>query len=192
MEKLPVIRQAIVVEGRDDQAALARAVDAYTIATHGFGIKQETLELIEKAYKNQGIIVFTDPDHAGQKIRERLAGLFPDAVHAFLTRGEAEKAGDIGIENASPESIRQALERALKKAPAEDPAAPAPEPITKQDLFDLGLSGLPDSMDRREQAGRLLGIGGGNTKSFLKKLNSFHITGKELQDACLAYKEPTK
>ncbi|MBQ3578811.1 MAG: hypothetical protein II974_09150, partial [Firmicutes bacterium] len=58
-EERPVIRQAVVVEGRDDQAALSRAVDCYSIATHGFGKRKETLELIRKAFDERGIIIFT-------------------------------------------------------------------------------------------------------------------------------------
>ena len=37
MEKLK-IKEAIVVEGRDDTIAVKRAVDGLTIETHGFGI----------------------------------------------------------------------------------------------------------------------------------------------------------
>ena len=107
------IEQIIVAEGRDDEAAILRAVDAAVIVTRGYGISGSTLELIGKAYREKGIIVFTDPDHAGANIRNALTGRFPRALQAYLSRGEAEKSGDIGIENASPEAIRRALERAL-------------------------------------------------------------------------------
>ena len=32
------IKEAIIVEGRDDTTAIRRAVDAVTIETHGFGM----------------------------------------------------------------------------------------------------------------------------------------------------------
>ena len=41
MEKI-VIKEAVVVEGRDDISAVSRAADALVIATHGFGISKET------------------------------------------------------------------------------------------------------------------------------------------------------
>ena len=189
-EERPIIRQAVVVEGRDDQAALSRAVDCYSIATHGFGIRKETLELIRKAFDERGIIIFTDPDFSGEKIRERLTGLFPGALQAWLTRSEAEKDGDIGIENASPEDIRAALFKALEGT--EKAAEDLTEPVTGGDLYDLGLSGGEDSMRRREEAGRLLGIGGGNTGSFLKKLKHFGIGRKELEEACLRSRDPKR
>ena len=105
----PVIEEIIVVEGRDDTAAIRQAVDAVTIETHGFGIREEIWEMIDRAYRTKGIIVFTDPDTAGDLIRGRILERFPQAKEAFLDQAHAAKAGDIGIENASPESIREAL-----------------------------------------------------------------------------------
>ena len=64
-QDFPVIAETIIVEGRDDTNSIKRAVAAETIETHGFGIRRETWELIDKAYRTTGIIVFTDPDHAG-------------------------------------------------------------------------------------------------------------------------------
>ena len=61
------IEEVIVVEGRDDTAAVKRAIDGLTIETHGFGIRRETWALIEKAYREKGIIIFTDPDHLFKK-----------------------------------------------------------------------------------------------------------------------------
>ena len=71
------IKEIIVVEGRDDTDAIKKSVDAVTIETHGYGITKATWELIEKAYKEKGIIVFTDPDHAGEQIRRRILEKFP-------------------------------------------------------------------------------------------------------------------
>ena len=39
MEKLK-IKEAVVVEGRDDTIAVKKAAEALTIETHGFGIKK--------------------------------------------------------------------------------------------------------------------------------------------------------
>ena len=89
------IKEAIVVEGRDDTAAVSRALDADTIETHGFGIAESTWELLDKAYAERGLIIFTDPDHAGEEIRARLTERYPKAGHAFLSRDDAEKSGDI-------------------------------------------------------------------------------------------------
>lgn len=172
-----VIKEVIVVEGRDDTAAVKRAVDAETIETHGYGIRKSTWQLIEKAYQEKGIIIFTDPDHAGNEIRKRLTARFPDAGHAYLSRKDATKADDIGIENAEPESIREALEKAhctLEEKRGE---------FTAADMSEYGLAGSPKSSELRDRLGKQLGIGYSNSKQFLNKLNKYGITREEFLKA---------
>ena len=106
-----MIKEIIVVEGRDDTSAIKRAVEADIIETHGYGISSLTIELLKKAYESRGLIIFTDPDYAGELIRKRLVSLFPKSKHAYLMQDEATKKGNIGIENASPENILKALSK---------------------------------------------------------------------------------
>lgn len=176
MDKLK-IKEAVIVEGRDDTIAVKRAAQCLIIETHGFGIKKETWKLIEKAYDEQGIIILTDPDFSGEEIRRKLTEKFPDAKQAFLSRKEATKKEDIGIENASPEAIISALEKAHCTEYA------AEKTFTEEDLFKAGLTGRADSKARRADLGRILGIGGGNGKALLNKLNSFSITREEFEEA---------
>ena len=67
MEK---IKEIIVVEGRDDTRRILESVEADTIETNGSAIDEETLKLIKKAHETRGVIVFTDPDFPGEKIRK--------------------------------------------------------------------------------------------------------------------------
>lgn len=170
------IKEVIVVEGRDDTAAINRAVDAITIETHGFGMPEYIWPAIEKAYKSQGIIIFTDPDYAGEKIRKKVLERFPEAKQAFLPKGKALKKGNIGVENAKPEDIVEALTKSHCTSANNDKI------FTEEDLFAAGLIGESDSKDRREKLGNLLAIGYGNGKTFLKKLNSFNITKEEFYE----------
>ena len=185
------IRETVVVEGRDDEAAVLRALDANVICTHGYGITQETLELTAAAYGRTGIVIFTDPDHAGLRIRERLTKLFPDAKQAFLTKAQAEKDGDIGIENASPEDIVRALAACgcciFEGDQAPDSMRPDKEAgraVTMEDLIFLGLAGGPGSAEKRGAVGGALGIGSANSKTFLKRMNYMGIGLEELEKAC--------
>ena len=171
------IREVIVVEGRNDTAAVKRALDADTIETHGFGIGAAIWQLIEKAAAERGIIIFTDPDHAGNEIRRRIRERFPTAKEAFLSRDDAERNGDIGIENASPQSILRALEAVRCTA-----ATPSAE-FTSEDLFAHGLAGGSGASERRKRLGALLGIGYGNAGAFLAKLNGYGVTRKEYDEA---------
>lgn len=173
------IKEIIVVEGRDDTAAVKRAVDAETIETHGFGIRKETWELIDKAAKTRGIIVFTDPDHAGETIRSRVLEKYPEAKEAFLSRRDAAKDGDIGIENAKPAAIIEALEKVCERSEVK-----ASE-FTMADIIGHGLTGA-GSKEKRQALGKALGIGYGNAGSFLRKLNEYGITREQFNEAILS------
>ena len=184
--------ETVVVEGRDDMSAVLAAVEANIIITHGYGITRETLDTIRAAYERNGIVVFTDPDHAGRRIRERLAALFPDSKQAFLSERQASKNGDIGVENASPEDILKALLSAGCRAsdgPTEAFAQRSAEneaykEVTMDDLTALGLAGQPGSAERRASAGEALGIGSANAGAFLKRLRRLGTGLSELERAC--------
>ena len=174
------IDEVIVVEGRDDVDAVGKAVEAEIIATHGYGITKETWLLLEKAAAEKGLIVFTDPDHAGEEIRKKITEKFPRSKQAYLDRSDAEKKGDIGIENASPEAIKSALE----KARATISAAEGPngrEEFTNEDMRAWGLAGAEDSAEKRAALGKALGIGRANAKALLKRLNGFGVSREEIE-----------
>ena len=175
LPKSPAVSETVVVEGRDDAAAVGRAVDAVCIMTHGFGISKDTWKLLENAYERTGLIILTDPDHSGEEIRRKVSERFPGAKHAYVPRAEAEKDGDIGVENAAPEAI----ERALRNARATFRETETEE-IPAELLYELGLSGGAGSKELRRKAGAALGIGYGNAAAFAKKLRGFGIGPEEL------------
>ena len=84
-----MIQQVIVVEGKSDVAAVRRSVEADCLITGGFSLTRQLLGQIEAAYQRRGIIILTDPDSAGERIRSFLRERFPAAAHALVPRGEA-------------------------------------------------------------------------------------------------------
>ena len=172
-----MIKEVLVVEGKMDIVAIDKAVEADCIITGGFSLKPKTLDDIEKAYKKRGIIILTDPDCAGERIRKFLAKRFPEAKHAFVPKEDATANDDIGIEQASPEAIRTALEkvRTLDWNPTNE--------FTSADLIMNGLSGSNASSERRAVIGAKLGIGYANAKTFLTRLNHYGVTREELEKA---------
>ena len=165
-----MIKQVIVVEGKSDIARVSMAVDADMIATEGFTLRPEVIERIRLAYEKRGIIILTDPDGPGERIRKRLIKLFPKALNASTK-------DDVGIEDASPESIRKALYK-LRISSLEDSRL-----FSEEDLFKGGLIGKADSSAKREAVGAVLGIGYGNAKQFLKRLNHYGVTREEWENA---------
>lgn len=175
MDKMK-IKEVIIVEGRDDERAIKNAVDAEVVITSGWGINDRIIKRIKDADKRCGIIIFTDPDFAGEKIRKRVSKMVKNPKHAFLPKDEAIKDDDIGIENASKTSIINAL----KKARVE--LREVKEVFTKEDLLKNDLSGNLDASSRRDKLGNILGIGYGNAKQFLKRLNKYGITREEFEE----------
>ncbi|MEK0317856.1 toprim domain-containing protein [Cohnella sp. 56] len=103
--------EIIVVEGKEDTVAVRRAVDADTIETGGSAIDEAVLRRIELARERRGVIVFTDPDVPGEKIRKIIEARVPGCKHAFLAKADARGKDGIGVEHASPDAIRGALAR---------------------------------------------------------------------------------
>ncbi|QMU09072.1 ribonuclease M5 [Levilactobacillus suantsaii] len=166
------IKEVLVVEGKDDTKAINRAVNADTIETRGSAINDETLALIEKLADQRGVIIFTDPDFSGEKIRKIVAEAVPNAKHAFLPKkaGRPGKAGgSLGVEHATPEAIRDALSHVYTETEA------APELISHADLVAAGLIGGAGAKRRREELGEQLQIGYVNGKQLEKRLRMFGI-----------------
>ena len=154
------IREAIVVEGRYDKNTLSQIVDAPILETSGFGIMKDRqqLGLLRKVAATRGLIVFTDSDGAGFVIRNYLKGAIPadQLKHAYIPdipgkerrKSAPGKEGKLGVEGVSPEVILEALRKSGATIEGESTARMAGN-ITKQDLMDLGLSGGPNSREKR-------------------------------------------
>ena len=157
------IREVIVVEGRYDKNTLSQIVDATVITVGGFSVfnDREKLAFLRRLAEERGLIVLTDSDGAGFVIRNYLKGSLPkhQVKQAYIPdiqgkerrKRHAGKEGKLGVEGMKPEVILEALKRAgatfLDEA---GESGPAKEPITKADLFALGLTGGPDSTAKRK------------------------------------------
>ena len=169
-----MIKEVLVVEGRSDVARIrASHIEADMITTDGFNLKPHTLEQIRCAYEKRGIIILTDPDRAGEQIRKYLTDRFPKAKHAFIPRKDAIANNDLGVEQASPEAIRLALEKTRCASYTLQTT------FTMSDLTAHHLNGSADAAQRRADIGAILGIGYGNAKQFLKRLNHYGVTREE-------------
>ena len=91
-----MLKEVLIVEGKMDTVAVKKAVDAETIETGGFTLAPYTLDLIKAAYEKRGIIIMTDPDGAGDRIRKFLTERFPNAGQAFVPKAEALAHHDVG------------------------------------------------------------------------------------------------
>jgi ribonuclease M5 len=176
----PYIKEIIVVEGRDDVTAVSRAVRATCMTTSGMGLAPEKLADIRALAEKRGCIILTDPDAAGTKIRNAVAAAVPGARHAYMTREEASdpRTGKPGVESASPEAIRAALERAYATVQPDTPPR-----YSMTDLMRWRLTGCPDAAARRDRFCRALGLGHANAAALLGRLNASDIEPEAIQAA---------
>ena len=157
------IREVIVVEGRYDKNTLAQVVDATVVTLGGFSVfnDKEKLAFLRRLAEERGLIVLTDSDGAGFVIRNYLKGALPkDKVkQAYIPdihgkerrKRHAGKEGKLGVEGMRPEVLLETLARAgATFLDGEGESALRKEPITKADLFTLGLTGGPDSSAKRQ------------------------------------------
>lgn len=170
----------IVVEGKDDTIRLKQFFPGIeTVETNGSAVSDEVLTELKKLSQTREIIVFTDPDFNGERIRRIVTRAVPNAKQAFITRkeGEPEKRGNsLGVEHASKEALERALSD-LHEVEAKQ------TDLTYQRYRELGLAAGSGSKKLRERVGVILSVGYGNAKTFYHRLNTFGITYAELEKA---------
>ena len=156
------VREVIVVEGRYDKNTLSQVVDATVVTLGGFSVfnDKEKLAFLRRLARERGLIILTDSDGAGFVLRNYLKGALPkdrvkqayipDMAGKERRKRRPGKEGKLGVEGMRPEVLLEALRRC--GATFEDESAqavPAEPPITKADLYALGLTGGPDSGEKR-------------------------------------------
>ena len=165
------IKEVIVVEGRYDKNTLSQVVDATVVTLGGFAVfnDREKLAFLRRLALERSLIVLTDSDGAGFVIRNYLKGALPrdlvkqayiPDIHGKERRKRAPgKEGKLGVEGMRPQVLLESLRRAGATFLDEEDQSTAPkEPITKADLFALGLTGGTGSAARRQALLRQLDL----------------------------------
>lgn len=164
MEKIK-LKQAVVVEGKYDKIKLSSFIDGVIICTNGFGVfkDKKTAELIRHYAENCGIIILTDSDSAGFKIRGHIKGICPEGkiINLYIPdifgkekrEERPSKEGKLGVEGIDTELLRETFERAGILT-----SEPKKACISKLDFYELGLSGKPNSGALRARTAEKLGL----------------------------------
>jgi len=187
------IKEAIIVEGKYDKQRLSEFIDAPIITTSGFRVfkDKEKQTLIRKLAEDRGLLIMTDSDSAGLVIRNFLKGIVPsDKIkNCYIPRVEGKekrkaapsKEGVLGVEGLSREVLQASLLRAGISV-GEGSSARSSEPITKSDLFEMGLSGRENSALLRKKLMEELQLPTYlSSNAFLEVINSL-FTKQEILD----------
>lgn len=178
MEKIKLSR-AVIVEGKYDKIKLSSILDAVIITTEGFRIfkDKDTEDLIRRYAQTSGIIILTDSDAAGFKIRGHIKGIcpegkitniyIPDIYGKEQRKTEPSKEGKLGVEGMDASLLTELFRKA---GVLEDGSCDENELLTPQDMYELGLTGCPDSSELRRKVSLALSL-------------PEHMTPKALLDA---------
>ena len=166
MDKLN-IALPIIVEGKYDKIKILSIANACVIATDGFGVfnNKERIAVIKRLAEKSRIIVLTDSDGAGKMIRSHITSAIPkDRLIQLYTpqikgkerrKAEASKEGFLGVEGTEADILRKLLEPfSTDKFNGEGFG----EEITKADMYERGLTGAPDSAQKRDELAISLGL----------------------------------
>lgn len=166
------IKEVIVVEGKTDTQVLKQLFDVDTIETNGVRIDKKTLDYIKETNGKRGVIILTDPDFPGIKIRNTIKKVVPNCKHAFVDKRDAIGKKKLGIAEAKKEAIIKAIENVVTFNENN-------ESITWQEYIDLDIIG---NKEKRLKIYSLFHLGYGNNKTLFKRLNMVGITKEDIMN----------
>mgnify|MGYP000954407852 CR=1 FL=1 len=197
------LKQAVIVEGKYDRIRLSGLIDALIIETGGFAVftDRERLSLIRRLAEHRGIVVLTDSDSAGFRIRSFLGGSIPpDRIrHVYIPdvygrerrKSAPGREGKLGVEGMTDDALLEAF-RAAGIAPETSESVPEQKrPITKTDLYFDGLAGGPDSAALRARLIRRLGLPQRLSANRLLQVLNVLVTREEYQRLAQEIKSQT-
>lgn len=169
--------QVIVVEGLHDLNRIRNIYpDVLVMTTNGSEIEENILKQLKELSKTHEIILFLDPDHAGERIRRIISKYIGNVKHAFLTPEESMSKNErkVGIEHASKTSIQQALSTLSIES------SNAKSDVDFAFLYEMGLIGQVNSQKRREILSKSLNLGHVNGKTLLYRIQRFQVTREQI------------
>ncbi|MBR0366333.1 MAG: DUF4093 domain-containing protein [Clostridia bacterium] len=187
------IKEAIIVEGNYDKIKLSGFIDGVILTTHGFAVyaNPEFCATIKKLAETSGIVILTDSDAAGMRIRnfvkQKAAGgrvlhaYVPDIPGKERRKAKPSSEGLLGVEGMNEDVIINALRKA--GCTIDDAAENSKNSgITKTDLYLLGLSGTPSASEKRQRLCAKLGIPAQLSANMLLDVLNRITTYEELEE----------
>lgn len=162
------ITETIIVEGKFDKEQLKKVTDAPILCTGGFDLytNKNTIKSIREMAKRTGVIVLTDSDSAGFRIRNYIKQCVGDCgtvKHAYIPTIEGKekrkekpgKEGILGVEGITEEKLAEILRSVTEVSEADENGGIK---ITKTMLYEDGLTGGDESAEKRRKLARVLGL----------------------------------
>ncbi|MCM1524436.1 MAG: DUF4093 domain-containing protein [Ruminococcus sp.] len=184
---------AVIVEGKYDKIKLSSVVQGVILCTDGFRIfkDREKMRIIRHYARKTGIIILTDSDSAGFKIRRYLKGSVPEGniVNVYIPdifgkerrKAAPSKEGKLGVEGMDEKTLAEAFRRAGITG-TETRAEKDGGRINKMLLYELGYSGRENSSERRKKLLCHLGLPALMTSGAMADILDTMLSEKELRE----------
>ncbi len=167
-----------VVEGKTDIDFLSSFLDSNFYSVNGSAVNENDVKYLKNVENSKKIIILTDPDFPGMKIRNYLNMNNIKCYNAFVKKSLSIKHGKVGV----AESTKDEVLRAINSINIPKEKSEKKNFISNYDLIELKLIGNENSNKLREIVSEKLSLGYCNGKQFLKRLNMFDISKKELEE----------
>ncbi|MBR5521805.1 MAG: HAD-IA family hydrolase [Oscillospiraceae bacterium] len=189
MEKIKV-SQVVVVEGKYDAIKLDSIIDGLIIPVNGFSVfsDSEKKSLLKNLGKKNGIILVTDSDTAGFKIRNYVQNICrgSEIINVYIPpvsgkesrKATPSKEGLLGVEGIE----KEVLLKCFTDAGVTGQTVVHKSEMTYADLFRLGLSGTANATDNREKLARRLNIPNKLSKKALLEVLNRMCDKKQIEE----------
>ncbi|MDD6736293.1 MAG: DUF4093 domain-containing protein [Clostridiales bacterium] len=188
------VKETLIVEGTYDKIKLSGFIDSIIFTTNGFAVfkNKQAQRSIRTFAEKTGIVILTDSDSAGIKIRNFVKQLAKDGrvLHAYIPELEGKekrktapgKEGLLGVEGISEEIIMDAIRKSGATVNGERGSCREKKPVTKADFYAMGLSGGKNSEELRRKLAKKLGIPSKLSSNMLLSAVNRMLTSEELAE----------
>ena len=166
------IDAVLVVEGKSDVSYLSSFIDALFFITNGYDLNASKIDFLKRASRNKKIIIFTDPDDAGEEIRKKLKLEINDVFEAKINKNSRKNYIKKGVAESNKQEILSALEPFITNTP-----------VIRRNYQLATLLSLSDDTNKNKQ--RLIEryrLINGNNKSLENQLNILGIDEEEIRN----------
>ncbi len=176
LESKIYIDALIIVEGNSDKSRLSSFVDTDILVSNGLMSCKDDIEFIKEVSKRRKIIIFTDPDNAGEEIRKKLNSIVEEAINVYVPEGAHFNGKKHGVAECDKETLVSLLK------PHESQKTIKNNGLLMEDLYNLKIVGLDESSNIKERICKHYSLGKCNSKTLLKRLNILKIEKEDLKE----------
>ena len=174
MKNKTPIDAVIVVEGKSDVLFLETFLEPIDfIITNGSEISKNTINTIKEYSKKYKIIVLTDPDFPGKKIRDIINTNIENCHNAFVSKDVSIKKNKVGVAESTKDEVLKSLQNLHIFSKNTTSAE-----ISLKDLVGWGYLEI-DQKEFRNYISKKYNFDEVNTKRFIKRVNLLNIPIKE-------------